>query len=121
MTPNTPRMRLADLPRVLLELGPAAGHPAPTGAAVRSWCKSWCGGGVAIIVLCLAVYLPGLWSIPPVDRDESRFAQASRTMLESGDYIVPRIGSTPRLNKPPLIYWLQAASARVPLSRSGYR
>lgn len=104
-------MRLIDLPRVLLEIGPTAAQP--RGAAVRSWCRSWSGGGVALIVLCLAVYLPGLWSIPPVDRDESRFAQASRTMLESGDYIVPRIGSTPRLNKPPLIYWLQAASARV--------
>ena len=106
-------MRLADLPRVLLEMGPGAGRRGPTGAAVGPWCRSWSGGGVALIVLCLGVYLPGLWSIPPVDRDESRFAQASRTMLESGDYIVPRIGSTPRLNKPPLIYWLQAASARV--------
>jgi 4-amino-4-deoxy-L-arabinose transferase-like glycosyltransferase len=111
MTPPAQRMRIADLPRVLLELGSPASRP--NSAAVRSWCKSWSGGGIALIVLCLAVYLPGLWSIPPVDRDESRFAQASRTMLESGDYIVPRIGTTPRLNKPPLIYWLQAASARL--------
>jgi 4-amino-4-deoxy-L-arabinose transferase-like glycosyltransferase len=65
------------------------------------------------MLLCLAVYLPGLWSIPPVDRDESRFAQASRTMLESRDFIVPRLGNTPRLNKPPLIYWLQAGSAAI--------
>lgn len=61
-------------------------------------------------MLCLSVYLPGLWTIPPVDRDESRFAQASRQMHESGDWIVPRVQDKPRLNKPPLIYWLQNAS-----------
>ena len=83
-----------------------------SGARVRAWCESW-QAGVGLIILCLAVYLPGLWSIPPVDRDESRFAQASRTMLESGDYVVPRIQGKARLNKPPLIYWLQAASARM--------
>lgn len=51
--------------------------------------------------------------MPPVDRDESRFAQASRQMAQSGDYAVPRVRETPRLNKPPLIYWLQSLSARL--------
>lgn len=76
---------------------------------------SWRFGGVALVVLCLAVYLPGLFTIPPIDRDESRFAQASRRMFESGDYVVPRVqaGAAPRLNKPPLIYWLQCASVGV--------
>lgn len=63
-----------------------------------------------MVVLGLAVYLPGLFSIPPIDRDESRFAQASRQMVESGDYVVPKVQDRPRLNKPPLIYWLQCAS-----------
>jgi 4-amino-4-deoxy-L-arabinose transferase-like glycosyltransferase len=74
----------------------------------------WSRGGVALVVLCLALYLPGVWSIPPVDRDESRFAQASAQMLASGTvegWVVPRIQEKPRLNKPPMIYWLQAASA----------
>jgi 4-amino-4-deoxy-L-arabinose transferase-like glycosyltransferase len=80
-----------------------------------------------LIVLCLAAYLPGLFSIPPIDRDESRFAQASRQMFESialpadqrvlalhsGGLAVPYVGATPRLNKPPLVYWLQSASAAV--------
>src|SRR5437868_6256508 len=83
------------------------------GARARSRCRSWKWGGIGLILLCLSVYLPGILRIPPVDRDESRFAQASRTMLESGDFIVPRIGNTPRLNKPPLIYWLQCASAAL--------
>lgn len=59
------------------------------------------------------MYLPGLWALPPTDRDESRFAQASRQMLESGDLLIPRVQDRERLNKPPLIYWLQAASARI--------
>ncbi len=78
-----------------------------------------------LVVLCLAAYLPGLFSIPPIDRDESRFAQASRQMFESvalpaeqrvpalhsGGLAVPYVGEVPRLNKPPLVYWLQSASA----------
>ncbi len=67
----------------------------------------------ALIMLTLAVYVPGLWSVPPVDRDESRFAQASRQMVMTGDYVVPKVQDRPRLNKPPLIYWLQSGSARV--------
>lgn len=76
-------------------------------------------------MLCCTVYLPGFFTIPPVDRDESRFAQASRQMFESvalpeserdpelhqGGLAVPMVGGTPRLNKPPLIYWMQSASA----------
>ncbi len=83
--------------------------------------------GLALTLLCLAVYLPGLASIPPIDRDESRFAQASRQMFESaalpqdeqlpplhaGGYIEPRVGEKSRLNKPPLIYWLQSGSAAL--------
>ncbi len=66
-----------------------------------------------LVLICLAVYLPGFFSLPPVDRDESRFAQASRQMLESGDWVVPRIQGRERLNKPPMIYWVQAGSAAV--------
>lgn len=84
-------------------------------------------GGLALVLLCCTVYLPGFFTIPPVDRDESRFAQASRQMFESvalpegerdpalhsGGLAVPMVAEKPRLNKPPLIYWLQAGSAAV--------
>jgi len=80
---------------------------------------------VGLVILCLTVYLPGLFTIPPIDRDESRFAQASRQMFESaalpdfnkdpamhsGGWVVPMVQDRPRLNKPPLVYWLQVASA----------
>lgn len=70
--------------------------------------------GWVLLVIAAAVYVPGAWSLPAIDRDESRFAQASRQMVRSealGGWMVPRVQDRPRLNKPPLIYWLQAASA----------
>jgi 4-amino-4-deoxy-L-arabinose transferase-like glycosyltransferase len=73
-------------------------------------------GGLLLVVICLAVYLPGFFSIGAVDRDESRFAQASRQMAEGStlrEWVVPMVQDRPRLNKPPLIYWLQAASVRA--------
>jgi 4-amino-4-deoxy-L-arabinose transferase-like glycosyltransferase len=48
-----------------------------------------------------------------IDRDEPRFAEASREMTERGDYIVPRFNNQLRLDKPPLAYWAQAASYRI--------
>lgn len=86
--------------------------PRAAAGRLRAWCRG-VGGGVALVLICLAVYLPGFFSLPPVDRDESRFAQASRQMLESGDWVVPRIQGRERLNKPPMIYWTQAGSAAI--------
>ncbi|MFO0492909.1 MAG: ArnT family glycosyltransferase, partial [bacterium] len=111
------------MPSVLPNLysSPAAG------TRVRAWASSWRTGGLALVLLCLIVYLPGLTSIPPVDRDECRFAQASRQMFESatlpaerqdvrtdaharplgqhaGGWVVPMVQDRPRLNKPPLVY-----------------
>ena len=40
-----------------------------------------------LVVVSLVAFLPGFFNIPPVDRDEARFAQATRQMIESGDYI----------------------------------
>lgn len=81
----------------------------------RHWSARW-PGGLLLVLLCAFAYLPGLRHLPPVDRDESRFAQASRQMLGSETlqgWIVPMVGDRPRLNKPPLIYWLQAGSAAL--------
>jgi 4-amino-4-deoxy-L-arabinose transferase-like glycosyltransferase len=66
-----------------------------------------------VLAVALAVVLPGLWSLPVMDRDEARFAQASKQMLETGDLIDIRLQDAPRWKKPAGIYWLQAASARV--------
>src|SRR5437762_11224234 len=62
---------------------------------------------------CLLFHMAGTWSLPLIDRDEPRFAEASREMIERGDYIVPRFNNQLRLDKPPLTYWAQTASYRV--------
>ncbi len=68
---------------------------------------------VLLILLSLALYLPGIATVPPIDRDESRFAQASHQMLESGDYVRIKFQDESRAKKPVGIYWMQAASARL--------
>lgn len=57
--------------------------------------------------------LPGLFSLPPLDRDESRFAQASVQMLETGDWVRIRFQNEARNKKPAGIHWLQAASVSL--------
>jgi len=65
---------------------------------------------VPLCLLCAILYSPGLASIPPVDRDEARFAQATRQMLETGDLVRIRFQDEERNKKPVGIHWLQAAS-----------
>lgn len=64
-----------------------------------------------LIVLTLAVTLPGIWTLPPLDRDESRYVQATRQMVDSGNYIDIRFQEESRYKKPVGIYWLQSAAA----------
>src|ERR1700719_2960645 len=66
-----------------------------------------------LIILCLAFFLPGVASLPPTDRDESLFAQASKQMIENGNYADIRYQTEPRYKKPVGIYWLQAASVKL--------
>lgn len=68
---------------------------------------------VALTGLCLVLFVPGCQSIPATDRDESRYAQASRQILESGDWVDIRFQDELRLKKPPGIYWLQAGVRQV--------
>jgi 4-amino-4-deoxy-L-arabinose transferase-like glycosyltransferase len=51
--------------------------------------------------------------LPLIDRDEPRFAEASREMLQRGDYVVPYFNNHYRFDKPPLAYWLQTISYRI--------
>jgi 4-amino-4-deoxy-L-arabinose transferase-like glycosyltransferase len=66
-----------------------------------------------LVALCLAMYLPGIASLPVTDRDEARFAQSTKQMLETGDYIDIRFQDDPRYKKPIGIYWLQALSVKT--------
>lgn len=68
---------------------------------------------IFLILLCLAFFSPGFATLPPTDRDESSFAQATKQMIESGNYVDIRFQDHPRYKKPIGIYWLQAASVRL--------
>ncbi|CCG41794.1 ArnT family glycosyltransferase [Magnetospirillum molischianum] len=63
-----------------------------------------------LTLMCLFLYMPGLVTLPPLDRDESRFMQATRQMLETGDYVRIQFQSEMRAKKPAGAYWAQAAS-----------
>ena len=65
---------------------------------------------IAFLALCgLLLFLPGFFNIPPIDRDEARFAQATKQMVESGDFVDIRFQDDVRYKKPVGVYWLQAA------------
>jgi 4-amino-4-deoxy-L-arabinose transferase-like glycosyltransferase len=65
---------------------------------------------IAFLTLCgMLLFLPGFFNIPPIDRDEARFAQATKQMVESGDFVDIRFQDDVRYKKPVGVYWLQAA------------
>ena len=67
--------------------------------------------GLGIVALfALVTGMAGLWTLPPLDRDEARFAQATAQMLETGDFIAIRFQEDERNKKPAGIHWMQAAS-----------
>lgn len=81
------------------------------------------------------VYLFGAFNhlaeVPLIDPDEPRYATAGRNMFEGGSWLIPEFNGKPRVNKPPLFYWLKAisdalcgeateVSARLPSIFSGF-
>ncbi len=97
-------------PEIAQETAPAAA----ASTAAPPWLTRLAARPFAVLALLgLVLWLPGILSLPALDRDESRFAQSSRQMVESGDLVDIRFGHVPRYKKPIGIYWLQAASTAV--------
>jgi len=66
-----------------------------------------------IVLLCwAAIYLPGLGSLE-IKGEEGRRILPGVTMLETGNYLIPQVGSEPYYRKPPLVNWLVAASFKL--------
>ena len=81
---------------------------------------TWCGNPskparlpIVIFMTLLITGFIGAAQTGLFDRDEPRYAQATREMVASGDWIVPSFNGEPRLQKPVLIYWLMATSYSV--------
>src|SRR5271169_2301531 len=98
-----------------------AGMTTTSSAAPRLWPANGLGAlfdigagshrraAAILVLLSLILFLPGFFQIPPVDRDEAYFAQATKQMIETGDYVDIRYQDDVRYRKPVGIYWLQAA------------
>ncbi|MEP6809898.1 MAG: glycosyltransferase family 39 protein [Chthoniobacterales bacterium] len=69
---------------------------------------------LSLLVLCIwaAIYLPRLGALE-IKGEEGRRILPAVTMLKSGNYLVPQVGSEPYFRKPPLINWLVAASFKI--------
>src|SRR5258708_25436874 len=70
-----------------------------------------------LLLLFLAIIIIdslGNNTLPLIDRDEPRFAEASREMRQTGDFVIPRVNGQYRFDKPPFIYWCQASSTALP-------
>ena len=67
---------------------------------------------VTVVIVWAVIYLPALGSIAIKGEEGRRILPAVR-MLETGDYVVPQIGSNPYYRKPPLVNWLVAASFKL--------
>lgn len=72
---------------------------------------------VIVLLVWAAIYLPGLGTLE-IKGEEGRRILPAVMMLQTGDYIVPQIGSDPYFTKPPLVNWLVAASFTLSGQRS---
>lgn len=64
---------------------------------------------VSLFAATLLFNVCGTFTLPLIDRDEPRFAEASREMRARSDWIIPWFNNRERFDKPPLIYWAQIA------------
>ncbi|MDB5329235.1 MAG: glycosyl transferase [Phycisphaerales bacterium] len=68
---------------------------------------------ILLLLVAAGVYLAGNARVSLWDRDEPRYAQCSRQMLQGNDWVVPRLYDDLRTAKPPLIYWCQGTAMRL--------
>jgi 4-amino-4-deoxy-L-arabinose transferase-like glycosyltransferase len=66
-----------------------------------------------LVIASLIAFLPGVFQIPPIDRDEPHFAQKAKQMIETGDYVDLRFQGEAHYTKPVGMYWLQAAVVKT--------
>jgi hypothetical protein len=67
---------------------------------------------LVVALVCALATFGSFFALPPSDRDESRFAQATKQMVETGDFVNIRFLDTARNKKPVGIHWAQAATAQ---------
>jgi 4-amino-4-deoxy-L-arabinose transferase-like glycosyltransferase len=76
---------------------------------IDRWSRGWRGPWLAALIALVAA-LPGLIALPATDRGESRLAEASAQMLESGDFVATAVDDQAPDRRPAGLHWLQAAA-----------
>lgn len=92
-------------------LFPASGNNEKT--ADGYWSRSRTATAAAALVFLSVIMFFWNLSYPLIEPDESRYAQISLEMVQSGDYVVPRLHGKAYLDKPPLLYWATAAGLKT--------
>jgi len=87
--------------------GSPPSQPSPTGG--RSLTKRHWHSGLLALIAAISL-LSGNASLPLIDRDEPRFVQAAREMIQRGEWVVPYFNQAYRFDKPVMTYWLMRAS-----------
>jgi 4-amino-4-deoxy-L-arabinose transferase-like glycosyltransferase len=72
---------------------------------------SWGSLLLALIIMGICLF-SGLESVGLTGPDEPRYASIAREMVRTGDWVTPRLGDEPWLEKPVLYYWAAAAAMR---------
>jgi 4-amino-4-deoxy-L-arabinose transferase-like glycosyltransferase len=81
----------------------------PSAPAARPTDRAATAATIALLLALAALLLPTLGLYPLFDVDEGAFSEATREMLQSGDWLSTTLNGAPRWDKPILVYWLQAA------------
>ncbi|MCA8993384.1 MAG: glycosyltransferase [Planctomycetaceae bacterium] len=110
------KVKLTDVPHTLDSLLPywwkmhfAGARPTRESDVSPLW--TWMAG-VGVLLLA-ALILGANLTYPLIEPDEGRYAEIMREMASTGDWLVPRLHHQPYLDKPPLFYWLGAASIKL--------
>jgi 4-amino-4-deoxy-L-arabinose transferase-like glycosyltransferase len=72
--------------------------------------RRWLLALIGLFSVLLFLELPGSRLIEP---DEARYAEIPREMIAAGDWVTPRLNGTRYYEKPPLLYWANAASFKL--------
>jgi 4-amino-4-deoxy-L-arabinose transferase-like glycosyltransferase len=84
---------------------------------LKSFARNGSGGwlrDLLVLAVCLGIpFFQYLGQLPLIDPDEGRYAEIPREMLERGDLITPTLNYVKYFEKPPLLYWINAASLKL--------
>lgn len=113
----TTSRQATDFPRDVIDVPGKGGGSGPARSLAEKLLLFVEGGHgracAILLIIGLFCFLPGITGLQPMDRDEPRYTQATKQMLETGDFIDIRFQDEARHKKPVGIYWMQAASVSI--------